>query len=97
MTNPPGPVILVNPGQVDFGTAGTSTQIDVINSGTGTLIWSVDEDISWLTVTPATGTTSTDIDQLTLTADHRIVNGSHFYELGQSLEQITADPGTHIQ
>ena len=39
---------------------------------------------------------SKEILEVTLTADHRIVNGSHFFELGQSLEQITADPDTHL-
>jgi von Willebrand factor type A domain/Viral BACON domain len=69
VTNPPGPVITVNPGEVGFGTAGVTTEVDIYNTGTGTLIWSVNEDISWLTVTPATGTTTTDIDKLTLTVD----------------------------
>jgi len=69
ITNPPGPVITVNPGEVNFGTAGVTTEVDLYNTGTGTLMWSVDEDIPWLTVTPAAGTTTTEIDQLTLTVD----------------------------
>ena len=55
------PVIGVNPFSLNFnatvdGGAPPSQTIDVTNAGAGTLNFSVDDDASWLTVSPASGT-----------------------------------------
>jgi hypothetical protein len=43
--------------------------LNVTNPGTGTLTWSVTDNASWLTLTPASGTTTTGISQVTLSVN----------------------------
>jgi hypothetical protein len=41
----------------------------VRNTGAGTLTWSIADDAPWLGVSPASGTTTTETDSITLTVD----------------------------
>jgi hypothetical protein len=43
--------------------------LNVTNPGTGTLTWSVTDDATWLTLTPASGTTTTGTSQVTLSVN----------------------------
>jgi len=58
ITTPDLPKLLLNPSEVDLGTILQSGQVDVENTGTGTLSWNVSTDEplpSWLKVTPDNG------------------------------------------
>ncbi len=67
------PQLHVHPIAYDFGTmdrGGTATWTFYIeNKGEGTLSWEINESISWLTVTPVQGTTTTERDSVTTTVD----------------------------
>jgi len=49
-----------------FGTEGT--QINIQNTGTGTLTWTISVDASWLNVSPTSGETTTETDQIEIIA-----------------------------
>jgi len=58
VTTPDKPKIFVNPSQLDLGTILDSGQVDIQNSGTGTLSWNVSTDTplpSWLKISPVSG------------------------------------------
>jgi PKD repeat protein len=46
-----------------------SWAFDVTNCGTGTLTWAASDDRSWIAVTPASGSTTTEADEVTITID----------------------------
>jgi hypothetical protein len=59
--DPPAPVLTVSPTSLSFsGTAGGSSPaakaIDVSNTGGGTLSWTASENVSWLSLSPTSGT-----------------------------------------
>ena len=41
----------------------------ITNSGTGTLEWTIDDDKPWITISPTSGTTTTEVDNVTVTVD----------------------------
>jgi hypothetical protein len=51
------------------GTGPASASFTVRNTGAGTLTWSIADDAPWLGVSPASGTTTTETDSITLTVD----------------------------
>src|SRR5262249_32641208 len=60
---PPAPSILAGPAKLSFsrisgGAVPSSQKILLTNAGTGALSWSVTGNQSWLSVTPASGTTT---------------------------------------
>jgi P pilus assembly chaperone PapD len=81
----PTPVLQVSPLVVDFGQADDEESFTVSNTGSGLLTWTVEEvtleedgqagetwaptELTWLTVTPASGTTTGVMSRVTLTAD----------------------------
>ncbi len=68
----PPPDLEVNENTVDLGqiTGPTiDTSVYVYNTGTVPFDWTVSESVSWLTVAPMSGTTSTEQDTLTIDVD----------------------------
>lgn len=65
---PAVPVLSVSPTTLEFGT-GSELTLEIQNSGTGTLTWSISESISWLTLGTSTGSTTTETDQIAVTVD----------------------------
>ena len=65
----PVPVLVVAPTELDFGTEETELTVEITNGGDGTLNWEIDEpEESWITdVDPASGTTTTETDVVTVT------------------------------
>jgi hypothetical protein len=63
---PPPPKAEVIPAALGFGTDLTSTTLQIRNSGSGSLIWSIASDKAWLTPVPASGTTTTETDTVTV-------------------------------
>ena len=56
--SPVQPVLSVDPATLDFGDENTSLALDITNSGKGTLEWTIEEEIEWLTCSAASGTTT---------------------------------------
>jgi hypothetical protein len=67
--SPPAPKIGTNPTSLSFtGTEGganpTVQPINITNTGKGTLSWTASENVPWLTLSPASGTTTTEMDTI---------------------------------
>ena len=65
------PILEVAPLRLDFGLTGTALTFTVRNRGEGMLVYSlsVPPVDSWLTVAPATGTCTTEVDTITVTVN----------------------------
>ena len=63
------PVLALDPTSFDFGTTATEERLAVTNAGTGELSWSIGTGAGWLTVDPASGTTTTEVDSVTVFVD----------------------------
>ncbi|MBI4556266.1 MAG: hypothetical protein HY706_01665 [Candidatus Hydrogenedentes bacterium] len=63
------PLLSVSPITLSFGTGGTVDTLTIVNNGGGTLTWSFQGAPSWLTITPLSGSTTTETDEVTLTAN----------------------------
>ena len=63
------PVLSISTDSLAFGTSQTQLNIDIANSGTGTLSWSIVKSIAWLSVNPESGETSTTTDQVSVTVN----------------------------
>ncbi len=66
---PESPKLSVNLTSFDFGSNLTSKQMEVRNSGTGLLTWTIAENISWLETNPTRGDTRTETDNVTMTVN----------------------------
>ena len=84
------PVLEVSPTALDFGPTGVSLTFTVRNLGTGTLIYTITRPPadSWLTVVPATGTCTTEVDAITVTVNRTGL------ALGRHTSTITVNGGT---
>ncbi|MCP4708123.1 MAG: DUF5123 domain-containing protein, partial [Planctomycetes bacterium] len=88
-----GPMIEVSQGEVEFfGVAGGANPLDqkfsVRNAATGVLNWQVSEISDWLTVTPTTGSSTGEFDEILLGVD---ITGMGFgVYVG---EVLVSDPG----
>ena len=58
------PVLTVEPATLDFGDENTSLALDITNSGKGTLEWTIEEEIEWLTCSAASGTTTDQVSSV---------------------------------
>ena len=69
------PILAVNPDPPDhdFGDANIgeslSWSFEITNAGCGTLSWTVSTDVDWISVDPASGTTTTETDTVTVMVD----------------------------
>lgn len=66
---PDDPVLTFTPDELDFGDETISLTFAITNTGSGTLSWAVTDDQSWLSADPASGTTTTESDIVTVTVD----------------------------
>jgi hypothetical protein len=64
----PSPTSLVFPG-IEGGSNPTSQRLEIKNIGKGTLNWSASASEAWLTFSPTAGTTTTEIDSITVSAN----------------------------
>lgn len=60
--------LAVSEQSLDFGTTSTSENIEIQNVGAGSLSWSINENISWLSVSPLSGTVTAQ-QTVTITVD----------------------------
>ena len=65
------PILSVDTQTLDFGTDSTTQPVEIRNTGTGRLTWSVQEEIAWLESTPTTGTTLDETDQISFSIERR--------------------------
>ena len=77
------PVLYVNPTSHDFGMKDPgqtdSWSFNIQNIGGGTLSWNVSESIPWLSVTPSSGTTTTETDPVTVNINTTgLTPGQHY-------------------
>ncbi len=57
-----GPIIGIGTESLEFGTLYRDLPLTIRNIGTEEMTWTVSENIAWLTVDPANGTTTTEVD-----------------------------------
>ena len=67
--NPNAPQLTVDRQFLEFGDIESSQQFNIDNTGSGELSWNIAEGYSWLTVTPDFGTTTTEVDAITVFVD----------------------------
>ena len=68
-TRPANPVLSRTPSSLSFTYPGGSKTFDVWNSGSGTLSWSVSDDVPWLSCSPISGSSTGEHDTVTATVD----------------------------
>lgn len=67
MTVSAPPALVLSTQALDFGTAGSTMTFAIENGGSGALEWTITDDHrGWASVTPATGTTTTETDEVTV-------------------------------
>jgi hypothetical protein len=63
------PVLNVSVTSLDFGTTTNNLSLEITNTGKGELNWSIVEDLTWLSVNPVSGKTTTTTSVVTITVD----------------------------
>ncbi|MCP4423367.1 MAG: choice-of-anchor D domain-containing protein, partial [Chloroflexi bacterium] len=67
------PLLHIEPVALDFGDETSSMPLTITNVGTGILYWVVETDQPWLEVTPTSGSSSVEIDTVTVTVSRTSV------------------------
>jgi hypothetical protein len=80
------PTFKISPNHFDFGeifvSGHKSTNFEIWNSGTGILSYLIEEDCSWLSVSPSSGSSTGEHDLITVSVDTGELNpGDYFYSL----------------
>ena len=86
-------------GSVQVGQARTWT-FDITNCGGETLTWTVNDDQPWITVSPTGGSTTTEIDAVTVTIDTAgLADGAHSgtVTVGSNDGTKTGTIGVHVE
>jgi len=65
----PAPMIDVSPAVLNFGSSGTELTFTITNIGQETLNWSISDDQNWLEVSPTSGSTTTEQDEIIVNVD----------------------------
>jgi hypothetical protein len=63
------PVLNISTLNLDFGKDGTVLPVTITNKGKGVLSWSVTENVTWLSVNPASGTTTSETSSVNVNID----------------------------
>lgn len=85
---PEEPVLAVAPAQLAFGEELTEQTLTIQNAGTGTLDWTIIGDQAWLDVSPASGSTTTETDRVTVLVDRTGLS------VGDYTGTVLVTPGT---
>jgi len=91
MVVPESPVLIINPPVLDFDSTKTSLNFAIINSGTGTLTWTISDDQSWIATNPPNGSNlANESKTITVTVDRRnLAPGSYTGKI-----TVTSNVGT---
>ena len=83
------PILTIDTASLDFGSSDTGHTFTIRNTGGGTLTWTITDDKPWIDVSPASGSTITETDTITVTVDR-----SHpdVKEVNSYIGVITVDP-----
>jgi len=69
----------VDPTSLDFGDNETSKTFSINNTGAGTLTWQItDKNKNWISVSPTSGTITTETEMVTVTVDRSGLNPGNF-------------------
>ncbi len=78
------PILYVHPISHDFGNMDVGEEADwnfyIENKGGGTLSWSISESLSWASVSSTSGTTTTEIDEITVHVDTTGLEAGKHYD-----------------
>ena len=78
VTRPGDPILFVTTDTLVFGFSSTARSFGVRNDGGGTLVYSVQCEVPWVTTTPQSGRNTGDIDQVVATVDRALLTpGTH--------------------
>jgi len=83
------PILNVDVSSLDFGSNLTTLPIEIRNTGSASLEWTVTENINWLTPNPLSGSTTTEVSYLNITIDRTGLNQGYY---SQSIS-ITSNGG----
>jgi len=72
------PQLSVTPVSLNFDTTATVKSIYLTNTGGGTVVWSVSEELSWLSVDILSGETQKETDQITFTIDREGLSAGQY-------------------
>ena len=61
------PLLTLSDSQLNFNRDNLEGELSIGNSGEGELVWSISENIAWLSVYPTQGTTQSEEDNITIT------------------------------
>jgi len=67
--DPNNPQLSAYPSTVDFGSNSTEETFNITNTGSGMLTWNITDDKSWISVSPQSGTTEAETDEIIVTID----------------------------
>lgn len=66
---PTTPVLQASPNSFDFGRSSSVEVLSVANKGTGTLTWQVETNYNWISLSPSSGSTTTETDYIAVTVN----------------------------
>jgi len=72
------PILNIYPSYLNFGSTTTIKTFSITNIGIGTLTYSITPDQSWITVVPSSGSTTNEVDMISVTIKRSNAN-SIFY------------------
>ncbi|WP_167618862.1 PKD domain-containing protein [Maribellus sediminis] len=85
----PEPLLNVSPNSLDFDSITTQKIFEITNAGSGTLSWSVSENLNWLTVSLSSGSTTTETNVITVTVNRSGLSAGTY----SGVIAITSDGG----
>jgi formylglycine-generating enzyme required for sulfatase activity len=85
---PEEPVLATSLTQLEFGALETSLSFTITNAGTGTLTWEITDDQPWLSVSPDSGSTTTEAEEITVTVSRTGLSAGNYSGT------VTVTPGT---
>ena len=83
------PILSVSPASLDFGAGTNSLPLNVANTGEGTLTWTATDDRTWISLQSASGTTTMETDQVTVTVDRAGLSAGSY----EGAVTVTSDGG----
>ena len=102
--SPVQPVLSVDPATLDFGDENTSLALDITNSGKGTLEWTIEEEIEWLTCSVISGTTTDKVSSVVVKVSREGMEKGSYSETivvssngGSKIVKVKMSVGTTIK
>lgn len=71
---PPTPILGISNANLNFGLETNTMQTEIQNVGDGTLTWTASENIDWISVSPLSGTSTGEINTLTVNIDRTLLS-----------------------